>query len=269
MAQQTLLQKVVDAGADVEKLQKLFDSLDKNEQLLLAGGSALLPLIIILIFVFVVFRPTKKGSRVLILGAVNAGKTVLFHQLRDGKRVETHTSMKENEGTFRPHADVDPTAERSPMKPLHIVDFPGHARVRYQLAEQLAAARAVVFVVDSEKIIEEIRSVAEYMYDLMTDKSLRSTKRFPMLVACNKHDSVSAHSIDTVRSKLEREIEQLRRTRMAAPVDSESQRTHLPLGKADEPFEFAKAPFAVQFAPCSASTGKVDTVVAFLRSLSK
>lgn len=69
----------------------------------------------------------KKHKTVLVVGPRNAGKTQLFHALRDGEFVETVSSMKELSSTFPVHPKHNAakfTAE------LNVVDFPGHERLR-------------------------------------------------------------------------------------------------------------------------------------------
>lgn len=73
----------------------------------------------------------KKHKTVLVLGPRNAGKTQLFHAVRDGEIVPTVSSMKELSSTFpvHPKYNVDRfTAE------LNVVDFPGHERLRSYVA---------------------------------------------------------------------------------------------------------------------------------------
>lgn len=74
----------------------------------------------------VTWSGTKK-KMVLVLGPKNAGKTMLFHALREGRGVETVSSMKELEATFAIHPALNPSKFDAK---LNIVDFPGHERLR-------------------------------------------------------------------------------------------------------------------------------------------
>lgn len=69
----------------------------------------------------------KKHKTVLIVGPRNAGKTQLFHAIRDGEIVETVSSMKELSATFRVHPKYNPDKFDAE---LNVVDFPGHERLR-------------------------------------------------------------------------------------------------------------------------------------------
>jgi signal recognition particle receptor subunit beta len=71
---------------------------------------------------------SKRNKAILLLGPCHSGKTVLFHHLRDGKFVETVTSMKETQEMFPlnekywPNTQIDAT--------ITLVDYPGHERLR-------------------------------------------------------------------------------------------------------------------------------------------
>lgn len=69
----------------------------------------------------------KKHNTVLVVGPRNAGKTQLFHAIRDGEIVETVSSMKELSATFRVHPKYNPDKFDAE---LNVVDFPGHERLR-------------------------------------------------------------------------------------------------------------------------------------------
>jgi signal recognition particle receptor subunit beta len=92
--------------------------------------------------------------------------------------------MKQNEDTFE---ISDPSSKKSAIK--RVVDIPGHQRVRYMLRDYLPGASAIVFLVDSVNF--EVRPVAEYLYDLFTNKIIRK-KKMPILIACNKKDIITA-----------------------------------------------------------------------------
>lgn len=69
----------------------------------------------------------KKQKTVLIVGPRNAGKTQLFHAIRDGELVETVSSMKELSATFPVHPKYNAAKFDAD---LNVVDFPGHERLR-------------------------------------------------------------------------------------------------------------------------------------------
>ncbi|KAF9897294.1 hypothetical protein BX616_005851 [Lobosporangium transversale] len=72
--------------------------------------------------------------------------------INHGKSVETVTSIKENE------ADAVLIDGKTPA---HIVDIPGHERLRFKFSEFMPIARAVVFVVDSSTASRQTRLLAE------------------------------------------------------------------------------------------------------------
>ncbi|KAA0189714.1 Signal recognition particle receptor subunit beta, partial [Fasciolopsis buskii] len=89
---------------------------------------------------------------------------------------------------------------------LTLVDIPGHEKIRYQSLEKYKAnARAFVFVLDSGKIQMELKDVAEFLYNVLTDPRIsRSGNR--ILIACNKQDSSAAKGFSVVRNLLEKEL---------------------------------------------------------------
>ena len=47
------------------------------------------------------------------------------------------------------------------MKPVHIVDVPGHSRLKPKLDEVLPKAAGVVFVVDAQDFLSSMQAAAE------------------------------------------------------------------------------------------------------------
>lgn len=104
----------------------------------------------------------KKSNTIVLAGLTGSGKTVLFYQLRDGSSHQgTVTSMDPNEGTFVLHSE---TTKKGKIKPVHLVDVPGHSRLRPKLDEYMPQAAGVVFVVDSLEFLPNCRAAAEYLY---------------------------------------------------------------------------------------------------------
>jgi signal recognition particle receptor subunit beta len=69
----------------------------------------------------------NKRKMTLLLGPRGAGKTALFHQLRDGRFIETVTSMEELEGKFAVHGNFNTINFGAH---LTVIDYPGHERLR-------------------------------------------------------------------------------------------------------------------------------------------
>lgn len=53
--------------------------------------------------------------------------------------------------------------QKGKMKPVHVVDVPGHSRLRPKLDELLSRAAGIVFVVDSVEFLPNVRTASEYV----------------------------------------------------------------------------------------------------------
>ncbi|CAG5116499.1 unnamed protein product [Candidula unifasciata] len=201
----------------------------------------------ILTLVLVIVRSRGKSKRhgVLLLGICDAGKTLIFSQLVHKAFKQTYTSIKINSG------DYEVTEKK---KKLRIIDLPGHERLRGQLLEEYKSlARGLVFVVDSGALQKEIKEVAEYLYTILSDRTVSSNTP-PILILCNKQDLTLSKGAKVIRSQLEKEMNTLRVTRTAALKgvgDTANNNTYL--GKRDKDFDFSDVkPLRVEFAECSA-----------------
>ncbi|XP_024372786.1 uncharacterized protein [Physcomitrium patens] len=220
-------------------------------------------LFVTLLTLFIVTRVTfkrKKSKTVLLVGLNGAGKTALFYQLRDGT---THqgavTSMEPNADTFILHSE---TSKKGKVKPVHVVDVPGHPKLRPQLEELLPKSCCLVFVVDALDFMPHVRAAAEYLYELLTNKEVVK-RRIPILLTCNKMDKITAHSSNFIKGQLEKELNKLRKSRTsvsAADVSSE-----ISLGVQGEVFNFTQCSNKITIAEVSALTGKVEQVEQFIR----
>ncbi|GAA5903977.1 uncharacterized protein JCM6883_002045 [Sporobolomyces salmoneus] len=130
-----------------------------------------LSLVVLLIFLLIaLFSPkstkpisiktARSGSRsVLLAGPLASGKTALFSRLVYGHVAQSFTSMQENEGVVRAKwgegSEVEEkekieTSAAELARLLHLVDIPGHPRLRTRsLAQHLPAADGVVFTIDA------------------------------------------------------------------------------------------------------------------------
>ncbi|KAJ3177408.1 hypothetical protein HDU87_004427 [Geranomyces variabilis] len=194
----------------------------------------------------------KKGAKrdkVLLTGLSEAGKTVLFMQLRHGETVATHTSMESNESRFSL-----PTSYSTPTTPgpsVHLVDLPGHEKLRFKYTEHIATTGAIVFVLDSTTIARDLRAVAEYLYDILVNRYTQRNE-VPLLVLCNKSELLMALPVEKIRVLLEGEIEKLRTSRAAEiqSLDDSGEQEEL-LGVEGEKFAFEQLANPVSFAKCS------------------
>ncbi|KAF9931551.1 hypothetical protein FBU30_009936 [Linnemannia zychae] len=202
----------------------------------------------------------KKNSKntVVLTGLPFAGKTVIHYLINYDKSVETITSIKENE------ADIVLT-EGKPA--IHMVDIPGHERLRFKFSEFMPIARAVVFVIDSATVPRQTRLLAEYLYDILSNKFTQE-ERIPVLIACNKSELLTAFKKERIQAALETEINKLRQTRTAAldTQDSEGNESVF-LGFEGKDFSFQDLENEVEFLECSAENKDVEGIKDWMASV--
>lgn len=214
------------------------------------------------IFFFLIVRLLKRRSSntVVLTGLSGSGKTILFYQLRDGSSHQgTVTSMEPNEGTFLLHSEM---TKKGKVKPVHIVDVPGHSRLRPKLDEFLPQAAGIVFVVDAVEFLPNVRAASEYLYDILTKASVVKRK-IPLLLLCNKVDKVTAHTKDFIKKQLEKEIDKLRASRTA--LSSADVTNEYSLGVPGEAFGFHQCYNKVSVAETSGLTGDISQLEQFIR----
>ncbi|XP_010555243.1 PREDICTED: signal recognition particle receptor subunit beta-like [Tarenaya hassleriana] len=225
----------------------------------LYAAMAVLLLTTILLLSIRLLRHTKSNT-VLLTGLSGSGKTVLFYQLQDGSAHQgTVTSMDPNEGTFVLHSEID---KKDKVKPVHLVDVPGHSRLRPKLEEFLPQAAAVVFVVDAVEFLPNCRAASEYLYDILTNGNVIK-KKIPVLLCCNKTDKVTAHSKEFIRKQMEKEIEKLRTSRSA--ISAADIANDFTLGIDGQPFSFTHCLNKVTVAESSGLTGQTAEIEQFIR----
>ncbi|PIA61872.1 hypothetical protein AQUCO_00200101v1 [Aquilegia coerulea] len=126
-------------------------------QLYVAIGVLLLTSVL---FLLVRILKRTKSNTIVLAGLSGSGKTILFYQLRDGSSHQgTVTSMDPNEDSFVLHSESDKVGK---VKPVHVIDVPGHSRLRTKLDEYLPQAAGLVFVVDALDFLPNCRGAAEY-----------------------------------------------------------------------------------------------------------
>ncbi|KAK7579909.1 hypothetical protein V9T40_000538 [Parthenolecanium corni] len=215
--------------------------------------------IIALVIVFVVFvfwwlllRKKDRHQRILLMGCSNGGKTALFSQLNFGKSFPTYMSMKENVGQVA-----------NDKHRVEIVDIPGNERIGKNLFDEYKNnVKGIIFVVDSESVQKEVKDVAEFMFNLLTDPTIRATCK-EILVLCNKQDLDSSKGPAVVQMLLEKELSVLRNLK-SKQLDSTSQDTGgkkklLFLGHKKKAFEFSQLkPINVTFAESILTGSEVE-----------
>ena len=146
------------------------------------------------------------------------------------------------------------------------MDVPGHPRVRHSFEDYAGQTRGVIFVVDSAEFLSQKTEIAEQLYEVLTHPAL-GKQRAPLLLACNKADlGAKAHTIEFIRKRIEKEIEQLRTTRKTLG-DGASRED--PFGLEGEVFSLQKLAQArkvrISSAVLSASDGSIGPVATFIR----
>ncbi|KAK7386785.1 hypothetical protein VNO78_27121 [Psophocarpus tetragonolobus] len=201
-----------------------------------------------------------KSNTVLLTGLTGAGKTVLFYQLRDGSVHQgTVTSMEPNHSTFVLHSEA---TEKRKVRPVRVVDMPGHSRLRTKLDDYLPQAAAIVFVVDAVDFLSNCRPASEYLYDILTKGSVVK-KKIPLLILCNKSDKVTAHSKEFICKQMGKEIDKLRESRSA--ISSADIANEFTLGVPGEPFSFNQCHNKVSVQDASGLTGEISQLEQFIR----
>ncbi|XP_069474161.1 signal recognition particle receptor subunit beta isoform X1 [Ambystoma mexicanum] len=280
-----------EAGSVLLDFQPYVENLKRE----LAGQDPVLISVLVALLVVIlsmvlwkVVRGRKSSRRaVLLVGLCDSGKTLLFSRLLTGKFKLTQTSITDstavyrvkNDKTYRLNnvgASMQPC--RSPLgilisesTSLTLIDLPGHESLRLQFLDRFkAAARAIVFVVDSSTFQREVKDVAELLYQLLTDSEVLKNSP-PLLVACNKQDITMAKSAKLIQHQLEKELNTLRVTRTAAPsnLDSSNADGAAQLGKKGKDFDFSQLPMKVEFLECSCRDSKEEEGDANLSNLEK
>mmetsp|Transcript_17434 Transcript_17434/g.52270 ORF Transcript_17434/g.52270 Transcript_17434/m.52270 type:complete len:172 (-) Transcript_17434:920-1435(-) len=154
------------------------------------------------------------------------------------------------------------------VRGMHLVDVPGHPRVRGAFERYLGGVRGIVFVVDAVDFLPHTTETAEQLYEVLAARGL--SRGLPVLLAANKADhGAKAHSPDFVRRRLERELDTLRATRAAQPAAGGGPGDGAALGRPGESLTFASLAATggaqVSVASISATAGDVQPVVKFIR----
>ena len=196
-------------------------------------AAALLPLILSLssiaaillcqalfaLLVRVAFGDARRGGghsngSVLLLGVCGAGKTALFQTLRSGSPyLTTVTSMEANDATILMEGKTRKSGVVA--KKLRVVDLPGHPRLGGLLETHVRSARSAVFVIDAVDFASRRREIAERLFHALQTIAKakgRAARTFPIVVACNKSEKITAHPIAFIKSRLEKEMDALLRT---------------------------------------------------------
>mmetsp|Transcript_1155 Transcript_1155/g.2052 ORF Transcript_1155/g.2052 Transcript_1155/m.2052 type:complete len:258 (-) Transcript_1155:164-937(-) len=243
---------------DIVEVYNQLSGMDEKLQALI--GLVVGVVLALLLTIFKYFNGPKGGDAFLIIGPCGSGKTSLFLQLFKGNLQQgTMTSMQPNEATF----SLPGTKES-----LHLVDMPGHSRLRSLVDRRLPHARAIILMVDAVDFMPTARTTADMLYDLLSKSKIQKS-RTPVLIACNKTEVTSAHTVEFIRKRLEKELDHLRGTRATMQDTTKSGSEELPIGKKGKPFTFAHCTNLVTFAGVSVAQNELGPVVDFIRTNNK
>ncbi|CAN1310884.1 Signal recognition particle receptor subunit beta [Linum perenne] len=224
------VQQAIEYASQVPAIQQGIEYVNRIPPVQLYSAAAVLVFTTLLLILVRLFKRPKSNT-IVLSGLSGSGKTILFYQ---GHKV----------------------------KPVHLVDVPGHARLRPKLDEFLPEAAGIVFVVDALEFLPNLRGVSEYLYDILTKASVVK-KKVPVLICCNKTEKVTAHTKDFICKQLEKEIDKLRASRSAVS-DADVANDHT-LGTPGKPFSFSQCTNKVSIGEASGLTGKISEVEQFIR----
>ena len=219
-------------------------------------AATILMLVFGLIFMF--FSSDKSRSNtVLMLGPCDSGKTVAFMQLKTQSFIETHTSMDVLEDSF-PIQNGD--------SPVHIVAYPGHPRLQTGVDPYIEGATCIVFFLDAVKFVDGLKDATDMLYHLLMHPQARKSK-IPVMIACNKSDSARSLRIPYIRNRLEKELEQVRKTQISLRSQDEDTTTEQEiLGRENIAFTFEQdAPTHISWCECSGKENTLEQMISFIR----
>lgn len=194
----------------------------------------------------------KRGNTVVLAGPVNAGKTTLFYQLKDGEKPGVVASMQENSAVCCANG-----------KQFRVLDIPGHHSFRNKLESSLKDAACVVFLIDAVEITPHKVEAAEMLYEVLVNPYFQR-QRIPILVACNKADlEEEAHSVEFIRKTLDKQLDAMRKTKTAG-IGKDAAAQAPALSALDKPFSLQGLRNKVVLAECSALQGQLADITSFI-----
>eukprot|EP00794_Sanderia_malayensis_P015444 gene15444-17023_t len=176
-------------------------------------------------------------------------------KLLEKRKSMTHTSIRENKGQYL-------LSKENAGKRLVVIDLPGHERIRGQYIKKYEEnTRGILFLVDSATFPKQARDIAEFLYDIFASKVWRKTKP-PILVVCNKQDLPVAKSCNVIKTQLEKELNNLRKTRAAAlkGTDDSNSPENVDIGKKGKDFSFNNLHSKIEFIECQLKDGDASNL---------
>ncbi|KAF6209796.1 hypothetical protein GE061_015546 [Apolygus lucorum] len=228
------------------------EKIDQNViNIIIAVCVVLLTLVFYLIYNRV--RSTKRS--ILLTGICGGGKTLVYTRLVLDCFKNTHTSIKENVSEYITDAGSS----------VELVVIPGHERLRTRFLDQYKSkARGIIYVIDSATIQKEVKDVAEFLYNILTDPEIAGSCN-NVLIFCNKQDIPTAKGATLIKSLLEKELNTLRSTKTHALESTEGDETkEIFLGSPAADFVFEQLhPCEVKFAEGLLQTFLLQRLVVF------
>lgn len=197
----------------------------------------------------------KKENTVFLVGLSGSGKTTLFYYLIAKQNTPTITSQIPNE------YDIVKSNKR-----MHLVDLPGHPRIRTEVMNRLKEATGIIFTIDSETVLKNMSDIANFLYDILSDTTIIQNK-VPFLILATKSDIKGSRDIDLIQQELEKELDFIRSNRFTANYVEHGESEQLFLGEEGKEFTFAQLTNNVSFQTCSVIHKDIISVTTFLNSL--
>lgn len=119
------------------------------------------------------------------------------------------------------------------------------------------------YQLDSVEFTSQRRAVAEQLFDVLSNPQVQR-RRLPVLLVCNKSERITAHPVDFIRKRLEKEIDSLRATSGTLEDTSGKGGAAPKVGRTGEEFQFAHLANKVSAVSLSVTEGELDEVKGFI-----
>uniref|UniRef100_A0A7S3JAU3 Signal recognition particle receptor subunit beta n=1 Tax=Euplotes harpa TaxID=151035 RepID=A0A7S3JAU3_9SPIT len=214
-------------------------------------------------------RGTKKvkatRSHVLICGPSGSGKTALLNYLGVKEWRETVSSIDITRATFTVSSQIaaetsDGEAVKKSVK-LKYVDVPGHQHYTEDLLDSAETASTILLVIDS-KIQMTHGQAAEILYEMLNSSRVVVDEQLPIMIVCNKQDQQYAKKATAIEMELEKEIEELKRARVATRDPDREYVGYIESMKGR--FEFKNESSYIKFCEASVKDGNVEEILKFI-----
>ena len=192
-------------------------------------GAILISAILFLKFILVNKKSIKNNKSIIFCGTRDSGKTTLLARVVNGKidnsnNFKTQTSQNFN---VHPWRAAESTKTEDPQT-FKLIDIPGHERIRIKELEKcISDTKALIFVIDAEKVRDDVRDSAEYFVNILSNPILypkiSSSCKLNILIICNKQDVAMAKSANAIKKMLENEIQILKEIEEKSSQNSAAQ----------------------------------------------